>query len=206
MTTDADGVIHIGDEGPVVQRAAGREWLLSPGVFWQVHPALPDVLAGVVAGWADAPAGGIAWDLYGGVGLFAAVLAGQVGPTGSVTVVESARQAVVDGRAALADLPQLGWRVGRVEDVLGARPPAEPLPGPPDVVVADPPRRGLGRKLVEALAGRDPGCVLYIACDPAALARDVALFADHGYRLDRLRAFDAFPMTHHFECVAQLRR
>jgi tRNA/tmRNA/rRNA uracil-C5-methylase (TrmA/RlmC/RlmD family) len=206
VTTDADGVIHVGDEGPVVQRAVGREWLLSPGVFWQVHPALPDVLAGVVADWADAPSGGTAWDLYGGVGLFAAVLAGQVGPAGSVTVVESARQAVADGRAALADLPQLGWRVGRVEDVLGARAPAEPLPGPPDVVVADPPRRGLGRKLVDALVGASPGCVLYVACDPAALARDVALFAGHGYRLEQLRAFDAFPMTHHFECVAQLRR
>jgi len=201
VATDAEGVIHVGADGPVVQRAIGREWLLSPGVFWQVHPALPDVLAAVVREWADAPAGGTAWDLYGGVGLFAAVLAEQVGPGGAVTVVESARQAVADGRAALADLPQVRWRAGRVENEL-ARIPGDP----PDVVVADPPRRGLGRTLVDAITERAPRRVLYVACDPAALARDIAFFAARGYEPDRLRAFDAFPMTHHFETVARLRR
>ncbi len=74
VSVDALGAVHTGDDGPVVQRAAGREWRLSPGVFWQVHPALPDVLAQVVGEWAAAPRGGTAWDLYGGVGLFAAVL------------------------------------------------------------------------------------------------------------------------------------
>ena len=189
-----------GDDGPMPVRAAGREWRLSPGVFWQVHPALPDVLARVVGDWAGAPPGGTAWDLYGGVGLFAAVLAEQVGPSGSVTVVESARAAVDDGRAALADLPQVGWRVGRVEKVLAS------LTDAPDVVVADPPRTGLGRVVVEALAAHGPAHVVYVACDPAALARDVALFADRGYALGPLRAFDAFPMTHHMECVALLTR
>ena len=74
------------------------------------------------------------------------------------------------------------------------------------MVVADPPRRGLGRALIEALAARAPARVVYVACDPAALARDVALFAGLGYELDQIRAFDAFPMTHHFETVARLRR
>ena len=198
VTVDADGVRHGADVvgSAAVQRAAGREWHLRPGAFWQVHPALADTLAGVVAEWAGAPAGGVAWDLYGGVGLFAAVLAEQVGPGGEVTVVESARTAVDDGRAALADLPQVRWRLGRVERVLPS------LPGPPDVVVADPPRRGLGRTLVAELCARTPGRVVHVACDPAALARDVALFAARGYRLEALRAFDAFPMTHHMECVA----
>jgi tRNA/tmRNA/rRNA uracil-C5-methylase (TrmA/RlmC/RlmD family) len=183
-----------------VQRAAGREWLLSPGVFWQVHPALPDVLASVVADWAAAPSGGTAWDLYGGVGLFAAVLAGQVGPDGQVVVVESSARAVSDGRAALADLPQVGWRTGHVERVL------PDLDGRPDVVVADPPRRGLGRELVDALCARGPDRVVHVACDPAALARDLGLFTARGYRVAELRAFDAFPMTHHFESVALLSR
>jgi len=200
VVVDAGGAVHAGDDEPVTVRAAGREWRLSPGVFWQVHPALPDVLAQVVGEWAAAPRGGTAWDLYGGVGLFAAVLADQVGPDGSVTVVESARAAVDDGRAALADLPQVGWRVGRVEKVLVG------LPGPPDVVVADPPRKGLGRAVVDALAAHGPERVVYVACDPAALARDVAFFAERGYTLAELRAFDAFPMTHHMECVALLTR
>jgi tRNA/tmRNA/rRNA uracil-C5-methylase (TrmA/RlmC/RlmD family) len=115
-------------------------------------------------------------------------------------VVESAQAAVDDGRAALADLPQVGWRVGRVEKVLAG------LPGGPDVVVADPPRKGLGRAVVDALAAFGPARVVYVACDPAALARDIAFFADHGYTLGPLRAFDAFPMTHHMECVALLTR
>jgi tRNA/tmRNA/rRNA uracil-C5-methylase (TrmA/RlmC/RlmD family) len=202
VTVDADGVVHVPDApaGPAVARAAGREWLLSPGTFWQVHPELPDTLAGVVEEWADAPTGGTAWDLFGGVGLFASVLARQVGPTGHVVVVESSRQAVGDGRRALADLTWIDWRAGRVEDALAG------IVERPDVVVADPPRRGLGRVLVDVLAARAPERIVHVACDPAALARDVALFAERGYGLRRLRAFDAFPMTHHFECVALLER
>jgi len=206
VTRDADGVVHVvpdpdgAPERRAVQRAAGREWALSPGTFWQVHPALPDALADVVREWARAPRGGMAWDLYGGVGLFAAVLAEQVGPEGRVVVIESSRRAVADGRAALADLPQIDWRAGRVEDLLGR------LGGRPDVVVADPPRRGLGRAAVDALCAHEPERVVHVACDPAALARDIALFDAAGYRLAQLRAFDAFPMTHHFECVALLER
>jgi tRNA/tmRNA/rRNA uracil-C5-methylase (TrmA/RlmC/RlmD family) len=206
VAVDADGARHVVGDGadvvgfPAVQRAAGREWRLSAGVFWQVHPALAGALAQVVGEWAEAPAGGVAWDLYGGVGLFAAVLAGQVGPGGEVTVVESARAAVADGRAALADLPQVRWRTGRVEQVLPS------LPGRPDVVVLDPPRRGLGRSLVGSLSECAPERVVYVACDPAALARDVALFAGREYHLTTLRAFDAFPMTHHMECVALFTR
>ncbi len=214
VARDADGAVHVDapgphgggfpEDGPSVQRAGvggtQREWRLSSGVFWQVHPALPDALAAVVGEWARAPAGGVAWDLYGGVGLFAAVLAAQVGPDGGVTVVESSRQAVADGRAALADLPQVGWRVGRVERLV------DKLDSTPDVIVADPPRKGLGRQLVESLCARQPVRIVHVACDPASLARDVALFATRGYELAELRAFDAFPMTQHFECVALLRR
>ena len=200
VAVDADGVVHAGGAAPAVARAVGREWLLPPGVFWQVHPALPETLAAVVGEWAAAPADGVAWDLYGGVGLFAAVLAEQVGAGGAVTVVESAAAAVAAGRVALADLPQVRWEVGRVERLLPA------LDARPDVVVADPPRRGLGRELVDALCAREPERVVHVACDPASLARDIALFLAHGYQLGGLRAFDAFPMTHHFESVALLTR
>jgi tRNA/tmRNA/rRNA uracil-C5-methylase (TrmA/RlmC/RlmD family) len=197
VVADAAGAVAV--DGPALQRAVGREWPLSPGTFWQVHPALPDVLAAVVGEWADAPRGGSAWDLFGGVGLFGAVLAGQVGPDGAVTVVESSRQAVADGRAALADLPQVSFRTGRVDQVVATLPA-------PDVVVADPPRKGLGRGLVDALVAAGPQRIVHVACDPAALARDVALVTGRGYRLAELRAFDAFPMTHHMECVALFTR
>ena len=77
---------------------------------------------------------------------------------------------------------------------------------PFDLVVLDPPREGARRKVVEQVVDRAPRAVAYVACDPAALARDLAIFAEHGYALSALRAFDLFPMTHHVECVALLEK
>jgi len=209
VVRDGAGAVHVvcvvagrrslaSGSGVAVQHAAGRSWRVSVGGFWQVHPAAASALAAAVDAFAAAPAGGLAWDLYGGVGLFAAGLAAQVGGCGSVIVVESSRRAVADGAANLADLPQVSFRTGRVERVLRS------LPGTPDVVVADPPRRGIGIALAHAVAARRPARIVHVACDPAALARDIAAFATHGYQLRSLRAFDAFPMTHHVECVALL--
>jgi tRNA/tmRNA/rRNA uracil-C5-methylase (TrmA/RlmC/RlmD family) len=184
--------------GRVVRRAAGRCWELSARGFWQVHPAAADMLAALVGDWAAAPCGGRAWDLYGGVGLFASVLADQVGPTGSVTVVETSGQAVADGAAALDDLPQVNFVTGGVEQMLAG------LPEDPDVVVLDPPRRGAGQAVAAAVANRGPARIVHLACDPAALARDLVAYLRAGYRLLDICALDAFPMTHHIECVALL--
>ena len=212
VTSDGDGTTHVRElstvrgkvrarqlsGGVAVQHAAGRDWRLDAHGFWQVHPAAAGTLAAVVAEWAEAPRGGLAWDLYAGVGLFASVLAAQVGPEGRVLAIESGRRAVADGERNLADLPQVRWQADRVEDVLAA---AEK---PVDVVVLDPPRKGAGRAVAESIVAGAPDRIVYVACDPAALARDVAIFAEHGYGLSDLRAFDAFPMTHHVECVALL--
>jgi tRNA/tmRNA/rRNA uracil-C5-methylase (TrmA/RlmC/RlmD family) len=193
-----DGTRVLGS-GVAVERAVRREWRVDPSGFWQVHPDAADVFAEVVGGWADLGPGDCAWDLYSGVGLFAAVLAEAVGPQGTVVAVESAAPAAENAADNLADLAQVRVFRGRVEKVLlSGR-----LPDP-SVVVLDPPRKGAGRPVVDAIAGRAPVRVVYVACDPAALARDIALFARHGYRLVGLRAFDAFPMTHHVECVALL--
>lgn len=218
VARDHEGTVHISEvaaegersrprlargSGVAEEHAAGRRWRVAADGFWQVHPAAADTFASVVRDWAQAPEGGVAWDLYGGVGLFAGVLAEQVGRSGSVLVVESSRQAVRDGRANLADLPQVHWRSGRVEHVLAAEDLRRQRP---DVVVLDPPRKGAGRRVIEAIARRSPERVVHVACDPAALARDVADFRARGYRLEQIRAFDAFPMTHHFECLALLIR
>ncbi|WP_206791580.1 class I SAM-dependent RNA methyltransferase [Amycolatopsis sp. MtRt-6] len=212
VTRDGDGDVHVRElstvrgkvrarqlsGGVAVQHAAGRDWRLDAHGFWQVHPAAASTLAAVVGEWAEAPSGGTAWDLYAGVGLFASVLAAQVGASGHVLAVESGRRAVADGERNLADLPQVSWRAGRVEHVLASA--AKPV----DVVVLDPPRKGAGKAVVESIVAGAPDRIVYVACDPAALARDVASFAAHGYSLTDLRAFDAFPMTHHVECVALL--
>lgn len=182
--------------GKATEQAVGRSWRVSATGFWQGHIGAAEVYAQAVADFAQAPTGGTAWDLYGGAGLFAAVLAEQVGTGGSVVAVESSRTSVADGMAALADLPQVSFVAAQVEQHLRL------LPTPVDVVVLDPPRSGAGRPVVEGIVAAEPKRIVYVACDPAALGRDVALFAGHGYRMNALRAFDAFPMTHHVECIA----
>jgi len=99
--------------------------------------------------------------------------------------------------ASLAGHPQASVRHGMVDEVIDA------LKGPVDAVVLDPPRTGAGPALCAAIAARGPSVIVYVACDPAALGRDTAALAAAGYRLDTLRAFDAFPQTHHVECVAR---
>jgi tRNA/tmRNA/rRNA uracil-C5-methylase (TrmA/RlmC/RlmD family) len=76
--------------------------------------------------------------------------------------------------------------------------------GPATRVVLDPPRAGAGAGVVGAITQRHPQRVVYVACDPAALARDVRTFRSYGYHLAQLRSHDLFPHTHHVESVALL--
>ena len=184
----------------LVHHAAGRGWRVTGAGFWQVHPGAPDTLAAAVLDALEPRPGESALDLYAGVGLFAGVLAGALGPTGRVTAVESDPAAAGDARMNLRGLP--GTRV--VRDVVDADVGRHATGGHADLVVLDPPRTGARREVVTAVVGLRPRAVAYVACDPAALARDVATFAGLGYRLGTLLAYDLFPTTHHLEAVAQL--
>jgi tRNA/tmRNA/rRNA uracil-C5-methylase (TrmA/RlmC/RlmD family) len=189
-------------EGPEVlhEEVAGRTFEVTGSGFWQVHPGAAQALtAAVLEGLAPRP-GERALDLYSGVGLFSAFLAERVGPEGTVVAVESDSVAVGDAARNLDDLSQVQPVVDRVERALRGGRAGERC----DVVVLDPPRVGARREVVEAVVAMDPRAVAYVACDPGAFARDVAIFAEHGYRLASLRAFDIFPMTHHVECVGVL--
>jgi tRNA/tmRNA/rRNA uracil-C5-methylase (TrmA/RlmC/RlmD family) len=181
--------------------AAGRRWRVSTGGFWQVHPEAASTLAAAVVDLVRPEPGEAVLDLYAGAGLFAGVLAPLVGVTGRVLAVEADAPSAADARANLADQPCAAVHHGSVE-VFVARSPSQ-FPGP-DVVVLDPPRSGAGPAVLAAVCALAPRAVAYVACDPAALARDVKAAAAHGYRLTALRAFDLFPMTHHVECVALL--
>jgi tRNA/tmRNA/rRNA uracil-C5-methylase (TrmA/RlmC/RlmD family) len=206
-------------DGEGVHRVRGRTWVseevrvdgevrrfrLTGTGFWQVHPAAAQTLLDAALAAADPRPGERAVDLYGGVGLFAAGLAARVGVTGSVVAVESDPRAVKDARRSLHDLAQIRFETGPVERVLPALGrPGGPLAGGADVVVLDPPRSGAGREVIERIVALAPRVVVYVACDPAALARDLKTADAAGYRLAGLRAFDLFPMTHHVECVATL--
>jgi tRNA/tmRNA/rRNA uracil-C5-methylase (TrmA/RlmC/RlmD family) len=183
--------------------AAGRDWEVEGTGFWQVHPAAADALVGAVEGFAEARPGETVLDLYAGAGLFGGALAPLVGETGRVVCVEADPSACAAAAANLDGLPQAEVWEGEV-DADGLAELLDGLGAPPDVVVLDPPRAGAGAAVSRLLAGTAARAVVYVACDPASLARDVAAFTTGGYRLAGLRAFDAFPMTAHVETVALL--
>jgi len=185
-------------EGPSFE-VRGAAFEVADGGFWQVHPGAPEVLVGAVLDALAPQPGEAALDLYAGVGLFSRFLLDAVGagPAGGrVCAVEGDAAAV---RLARRNCPGIRATAGEVGAVL-----ATEYDEPFDLVVLDPPRVGAKRKVVEQVVDRRPRAVAYVACDPAALARDVAIFGEHGYGLVSLRAFDLFPMTHHVECVALL--
>lgn len=177
----------------VVEHVRGRAFQVATDGFWQVHPGAPEALVSAVLETLEPQPGESVLDLYAGVGLFGAFL-GEAGCR--VTMIEGDQRA--SGLSA-ENVPGAEVVAGDVARVLATR-GGEHV----DLVVLDPPREGARRAVVEQIAQRGPRAVAYVACDPAALARDVAIFAEHGYRLASLRAFDLFPMTHHVECVALL--
>jgi tRNA/tmRNA/rRNA uracil-C5-methylase (TrmA/RlmC/RlmD family) len=190
----ADGQVVAG-KSRVTERVGDDDWRISAKGFWQVHPALAERLVELVC--SSARPGEQWWDLYSGAGLFSRYLAEAVGD-GRVDSVESYAASVRDARRNLHDLSPVVVHEADVATWL------ETAPGRPDGVVLDPPRSGAGEKAVTLIAERQPRTVIYVACDPVALGRDLATFRAHGYRLTALTALDAFPMTHHFETVATL--
>lgn len=199
-TAERAPVQHV--SGPVRRRetADGRRWAVTGSGFWQVHPGAADALVGAVREALCPRVGESVLDLYSGVGLFAGALAGDVGPSGRVVAVESAGQAVADARRNVHDLTWVRLEHQRVDRYLRQQSAGSSV----DLVVLDPPRTGAGTGVCRAIAQRRPRRIAYVACDPAALARDLRTFVDVGYEVSRLRAFDLFPMTHHVECVALL--
>lgn len=197
VSSHGERAVSIGTPSELLtEHAAGRDWQVPVGGFWQVHPAAADVLATTVLHLAQPRPSDRCLDLYSGVGLFAGALAAA--GVASVVAVESDARAVDAARLNMADEPTVSVVRDRVDRWLHRG--GEPA----DLVVLDPPRKGAGRAVVDAIGELDPRAVVYVACDPAALARDVATFAGHGYALQDLRAFDLFPMTAHVECVALL--
>jgi tRNA/tmRNA/rRNA uracil-C5-methylase (TrmA/RlmC/RlmD family) len=186
--------------GPATLRhgVGGRDFTVSATGFWQVHPYAAEAFARTLLDEVQPRAGDRVLDLYAGAGLFAALFAAVVGPAGWVLGVESSGAAVADAAVNLADLPWAAVRAARVAEVL----PAVLAETRPDVVILDPPRAGAGRDVMAALVAAAPRVIGYVACDPAGLARDVRVAVDLGWQLAALRAWDAFPMTHHVECVA----
>ncbi len=199
---EADGGIPTVRERVESHSWAG-EFEVSARGFWQVHPgAASTFLDRVLQTLAPQP-GDRVLDLYAGVGLFAVPLADAVGAAGSIVAIEGDRAACALAQANGAGRAWLQIVAGRVEDRLAEV--GRGRAAAADLVVLDPPRTGAGRDVIESVAALGPRAMAYVACDPAALARDLGYAREVGYELTELTAYDAFPMTHHVECIAVLR-
>jgi tRNA/tmRNA/rRNA uracil-C5-methylase (TrmA/RlmC/RlmD family) len=198
----------------VLERVGDRDFRVDAGGFWQVHRLAAHTLTRLVTevlendGRTLVDPDAAHLDLYGGVGLFAAAIGEVGGPGTRVTSVEADPRATEHAGANLAE-----WLGARVEtdtvDRFVARLAATASAAERErlsrgVVVLDPPRAGAGREVVESVAGLAPAAIVYVSCDPVALARDLAIFRTAGYEAPRVDAVDLFPNSHHLEAIAVL--
>jgi tRNA/tmRNA/rRNA uracil-C5-methylase (TrmA/RlmC/RlmD family) len=189
----------------VRHRIGAHEYTVRADGFWQVHPYAAATYVDVVLDMLRPKAGEHVLELYAGSGALTVPLAEAVGPTGRVVGLETSPTAVADAAGNLGAHPWAEVRRARVDAAtITAASKGGGRVVRPDLVVLDPPRAGAGGAATRAMLALGPRAVAYVSCDPASLARDVATAQADGWRLQALRAFDAYPMTHHVECVALL--
>ncbi|MDR2723050.1 MAG: class I SAM-dependent RNA methyltransferase [Cellulomonadaceae bacterium] len=191
-----------------VQAATGETYTyrVAADGFWQVHRQAPALLVDAVTEAVGDVAGQVVFDLYAGAGLFTLPLADAVGPRGRVVTVEGDETAVKQAKRNTHARANVELHRGAVARVMAGRYALAGDSDRPAAFVLDPPRAGAGATVIDQVARLQPDRVIYVACDPAALARDTSYLLAHGFRLGSLRAFDLFPMTHHVECVATMTR
>ena len=168
---------------------------VSQSSFWQSNISAPQALVDAVLKFAEFKAGDHLLDLYGGVGLFAGAALPLIGPGGRVDIVEGSSSASADARVNFTDASNVFIHTGDVAREIKKFNRA-------DVIVLDPPRTGAGKPVIERAGQLQARAIIYVACDPAALARDTTYLNNAGYHLEDIRAFDLFPMTHHIESIA----
>jgi tRNA/tmRNA/rRNA uracil-C5-methylase (TrmA/RlmC/RlmD family) len=195
----------------ITERVGERDFRVDARGFWQVHRQAATTLSAAVQDAIDESIfdpRAYNLDLYGGVGLLAAAVGDRFGSTSRITTVESDIMATGHATRNLAEWVGATAVTARVDRYLQqlsvSATAAERSRLARATVILDPPRSGAGTTVVDQLAELDPAQIIYVACDPVALSRDVALLGDEGYQLTRLRAFDLFPNTHHVEAVARL--
>ncbi len=180
--------------------AAGRSYWVSRGAFFQVNRFLVDRLVGLVC---DGQEGGLAWDLFAGVGLFTRALAERFEAVVAVEAGEVASADLLSAGKGAKGKPAFEAVRSSTLDFLRAR---ELQRERPDLIVLDPPRAGLGSDASAILARIAAPNLVYVSCDPVTLARDLAILTRAAYRIDALDLIDLFPQTYHMETVVHLSR
>jgi 23S rRNA (uracil1939-C5)-methyltransferase len=188
-------------EPSLTYRAAGFNYRVDHGAFFQVNRWLIDQLVASVVGEPETNAaqkGNLAWDLFAGVGLFARHLTGSFA---RVVAVESAPSATAALNENLRGTSGSAVQAPTLDFLRRSRKAERP-----ELIVVDPPRTGLGAEITTLLAAVAAPQLTYVSCDPATLARDLRALIATGYHIQSLTLADLFPQTFHLETVVHLRR
>ncbi|MEA4921616.1 MAG: 23S rRNA (uracil(1939)-C(5))-methyltransferase RlmD [Clostridiaceae bacterium] len=194
--------ITLWGESKLSDTLLGLSFDLSPLSFYQVNHDQAEKLYQKALEYAALGESDTALDLYCGVGTITLLLAGRcrqaIGNEIVPQAVENARENAE--RNGITNVRFIEGDAGKVSDMLlseGLR---------PDVIVCDPPRKGMDQLAIDSIARMMPARLVYISCDPASLARDAAILAEKGYSLVKAEAFDMFPGTAHVETVILMTR
>jgi 23S rRNA (uracil1939-C5)-methyltransferase len=184
------------------EELAGLHFRISPRAFFQTNSAMAARLVAIAGDFAGLDGTQRVFDLFCGIGTITLLLAGRAG---EVWGLESIPEAIADAEenARLNDVSNA--RFVAADARLGIRPLIEQA-GKPDVVVVDPPRAGLSKKVVRRVIECEAARIVYVSCNPTTLAPNAAQLVEAGYRLRRVKPVDMFPQTPHVECVALLER
>lgn len=194
---EGDREIVLTPDASLVMRVGAVPLRLRPQSFFQTNTAVAEALYAQVAEWVDAVSPASVWDLYCGVGGFALNVAA---PGRRVVGVETSREAVRSARAtaSAAGLPHVAFRAGDATAF------AREAKTAPELVIVNPPRRGIGQELADWLEGSGVPSVVYSSCNPKSLAHDLARMPS--YRIRTGRVLDMFPQTGHLEVAVLLER
>jgi 23S rRNA (uracil1939-C5)-methyltransferase len=175
---------------------------ISPEAFFQTNTEMAELLYGIVAEYAGLQGWERVYDLYCGIGTIALTLAPRAGELWGIELVE---QAVADAIASARrnEVTNTHFFAG---DTRLALPELVQRAGRPDVLVVDPPRAGLSKKVVRRIIEASPKRIVYVSCNPTTLAPNAAELVEAGWTLQKVRPVDMFPQTHHIECVALFER
>jgi len=189
-------------EAELSERLGELDLRISSEAFFQTNTEMAERLYEVVREYAALEGWERVFDLYSGIGTIALTLAPRAG---ELWGIEQVPQAVAD---AIAGARRNGVTNAHffAGDARLALPELLQRVGSPDVVVVDPPRAGLSKKVVRRIAEASPRRIVYVSCNPTTLAPNAAELVQAGWVLRRVRPVDMFPQTHHVECVALLER
>jgi 23S rRNA (uracil1939-C5)-methyltransferase len=196
MLPDGTPITYVGTPY-ITEEVRGRTFRISANSFFQVNTAQLHRLVSIVEEYAEPRGSELVLDVYCGVGTLGLSLADKIGRLLGIDETESA---IEDAWFNGQQYDNVAFLQGSAEHLVSN------LEEKPDLVLLDPPRRGVSKRVIDAILERAPDRVIYVSCDPATLARDLGIMVQGGYELVEIQPVDMFPQTYHVEAVALIRR